>query len=84
MEVDINKTWENLCTASWDDAEMNLMCMAMGYNNANDNNTWFQGTNASNTTTHRDCAPLTHNCMNASKEKLQTCEGIEYIMLLYG
>ena len=50
MQTYKNNTWEKLCTASWDDAEDNLTCMAMGYFNNAYNGTWYKNTTASNTT----------------------------------
>lgn len=84
VEIYENKTWENLCTATWGDVEESLTCMAMGYlyNGSNDNNTWHKDTNTTKTTTHHNCTSLTHSCENKSKEILQSYEGIKCIGFL--
>ena len=84
MEINKDNTWEKLCTANWDDAEENLICRAMGYfnNGPNDDSTQQEGTNGSNTTTHRNCTPAIHKCHNNRKEHLQSCKGIYHIILL--
>ncbi|KAL9959876.1 hypothetical protein ACROYT_G033246 [Oculina patagonica] len=69
MEIYKNNTWKKLCTATWDTAEENLTCQAIGYSNSEvyDNNS------GSNTTVRHSCAPLT-NCLNNSDGNLQTCK----------
>ena len=71
MEIYKNNTWKKLCTTTWDTAEENLTCQAIGYSNSEvyDNNT------APNTTLYHDCATLT-NCVNNSDGGFQTCKGI--------
>ena len=78
MEIFKNKTWEKLCTASWNDAEENLTCRAMGYfnNGPNENITGQEGRNGSNSTVHRICKSMTLDCVNNSKDDLQKCKGI--------
>ena len=78
MEILKNKTWEKLCTASWNDAEENLTCRAMGYfnNGPNENITGQEGRNGSNSTVHRICKSMTLDCVNNSKDDLLKCKGI--------
>ena len=78
MEIYKNNTWEKLCSANWDDAEVDLTCRAVGYfNDSPDvNGTWQEGTNGSNATVYRSCTPVIHTCDNNTKDDPQSCKGI--------
>ncbi|KAL9959877.1 hypothetical protein ACROYT_G033247 [Oculina patagonica] len=69
VEIYKNNTWKKLCTATWDTAEENLTCQAIGYSNSE----VYENSSASNTTVHHSCASLT-NCRNNSDGNLQTCK----------
>lgn len=86
METYKNSSWQKLCTGSWDTAEENLTCEAMGYSNNGvyDNSMWFSASNnASNMSVHYNCTTLTE-CGGYIVNKTQLCKGslIYYFIVL--
>ena len=72
MEIYENDTWKKLCVATWETAEENLTCQAIGYSNSE---VYDNSTSTSNTTVHHNCTSLT-NCLNNSDGNFQKCKGM--------
>ena len=71
MEIYENDTWKKLCMATWETAEENLTCQAIGYSNID----VYDNSTTSNTTVHHNCTSLT-NCPNDSDGNFQKCKGM--------
>ena len=77
MEIYTNSSWQKLCTSQWDEADLNLTCMAMGYynNGVYANDTWYaERGNASKKSIYHNCTTPT-TCQKNLAKKHQFCKG---------
>ncbi|PFX12207.1 Hemicentin-2 [Stylophora pistillata] len=76
MEIYTNSSWQKLCTSQWDEADLNLTCMAMGYynNGVYANDTWYaERGNASKKSDYHNCTTPT-TCQKSLAKKHQFCK----------
>ncbi|XP_022777869.1 scavenger receptor cysteine-rich domain superfamily protein-like, partial [Stylophora pistillata] len=76
MEIYTNNSWEKLCTSEWDEADLNLTCMAMGYYNNGvyvNNTRYAERGNTSKTSICHNCTIPT-TCEKNLAKKQQFCK----------
>ncbi|XP_066015704.1 fibroblast growth factor receptor 4-like isoform X2 [Pocillopora verrucosa] len=75
MEIHTNRSWEKLCTSTWNKVEIDLTCMAMGYSNSSDYGRWYEDRgNVSETSTNFNCTTTLTKCEESFSNKLQFCK----------
>ena len=83
MEIYSDSSWKKLCTSTWNNVEVDLTCMVMGYSNSNDYGRWYKDSgNVSETSTNFDCTTTLTKCEESFLNKSQYCEGINQLCIL--
>nr|XP_058952909.1 vascular endothelial growth factor receptor 3-like [Pocillopora verrucosa] len=75
MEIYSDSSWKKLCTSTWNNVEVDLTCMVMGYSNSDDYGRWYKNSgNVSETSTNFNCTTTLTKCEESFINKSQYCE----------
>ena len=83
MEIYSDSSWKKLCTSTWNNVEVDLTCMVMGYSNSDDYGRWYKNSgNVSETSTNFNCTTTLTKCEESFSNKSQYFEGINQLCIL--